>query len=741
MADSTKYGNPPDYDVDLHSIYAAYIGLFESSSTDWWDKSWGNYYTTFNDFLGFGWEVMVVVDSMTGRAHIAVRREQIALFAKMIRTRFGESLPKDPPTTLPLNPTATRNLSLRRLVTIHDLNSYRKLSNTLLSAELSYLRSRVRTGEVAVAEQLFYAGGSSGEQDTGGVGVKDNGVGYTFACVKTTWWEKGGHSHGLIPGVGRTQAAKAGQGGKGLLLEMGLATLRCANLRAVDVWPPVPEENYRKSHYIVEEWVDKRANISPPNYPRAYGFGTSRFIAEKDAEKILDANVNALASQENDGNANTLVLLTVGDPAPLPVPASSTLPSNILHLDVLSLEFNLLRRAQSQGLPGTPDRQQPLHSLGALLNTLQIPVAPFAPLGNAGNDAYYTLLAFQKLMMTETRLPEVLFRQPDPYMNGVHYPGYSPFPHSGSMQQLSNYPMLPPPPPIPTSGRNRRDSSGSRLVDFPNSYPSSPANSHSRRVSELPRPRPASMGDSLASMLPRHPATPDQYGQTGSAPSTVRAERKSMVRSQTVFWDDQTYAHMSPANQARDRDNMPPPLRPNMTGGSSASEGLRGRSTGALPPSALRSGMHTSGSSRSISWEGNGTGTNGASGLVQPGRSSRAPSANAVPTGGMIHRDRPSMRPSASSSSNLVQHNAESTGTGSSTKLSTSSSGDTKTHKAVVEPQTERNGKKDKEKSKKDDHGNIKGYGTDTNGGGKSKLKSEKSVKDIAGALARFWVG
>jgi len=33
--------------------------------------------------------------------------------------------------------------------------------------------------------------------------------------------------------------------------------MRCANLRAVGVWPPVPQENYRKSHFITEEWVDK----------------------------------------------------------------------------------------------------------------------------------------------------------------------------------------------------------------------------------------------------------------------------------------------------------------------------------------------------------------------------------------------------------------------------------------------------------------------------------------------------
>jgi hypothetical protein len=86
-------------------------GTFEGSGIEWWEKSWGNYFATFNEFLGFGWEVMgesiclserarrmttlesesltlpVVVDSKTGRSHVAVRGEQIGLFARMIRTR------------------------------------------------------------------------------------------------------------------------------------------------------------------------------------------------------------------------------------------------------------------------------------------------------------------------------------------------------------------------------------------------------------------------------------------------------------------------------------------------------------------------------------------------------------------------------------------------------------------------------------------------------------------------------
>ncbi|WVR06909.1 hypothetical protein IAU60_003945 [Kwoniella sp. DSM 27419] len=716
MSDGTKYGNAVDFNVDLHSIYAAYLGLFESSNTDWWDKSWGNYFATFNDFLGFGWEVMVIVDSGTGKPYIAVRKDQIAMFAKMIRTRFGESLLKDPPTTLPLNPVPTRNLSLRRLVTVHDLASYRKLSQTLPAAELSYLRSRVRAGEVGVVEQLFYAGGSSGERDTGGVGVRDNGVGYTWACVKTTWWDRGGPPHGLVPGAGRTQAAK---GGKGLVLEVGVATLRCANLRAVDVWPPVPAENYRKSHLIVEEWVDKRTNGNPPNHPRAYGFGNSRFVAEKDVERILDANLAALTSQDHDAAPNTLILVTVGDAPLLPIPASTAFPSNVLHVDVLSLEFNLLRRAQTQGLPGTPDRDYPLNSLAALLQTLQIPVPPFAPLGNAGNDAYYTLLAFQKLMMGETRLPDSLFRQPDPYLSVMGYPTYAPFSTSRSMQ-FSNYGMLPPPPPMPAVSHGRRDSGGSISREFPPTAfapPIQTGTTHVRRTSELPRPRPASMGESMTIPPGRTDSPPDDPLQAASAPSTVRPERKHIVRSQTVFWDDQAYAGNTPPDQERHHRNTGAsraPLRPNLTGGSVVSD-KRGRSTGALPPSALRSGMTTSATGRSISWESGGV--DGTNGIHHSGRPSRSQIEAHNGTG---------LRPSGSSSASLVKENGTgSIGTDSSTKLSSSSSGNVKSKTRLAQDQEASTAKP----------------GKDVSVNGKHRLKSEKSVKDIAGALARFWVG
>ena len=125
------------------------------------------------------------------------------------------------------------------------------------------------------------------------------------------------------------------------------------------------------------------------------------------------------------------------------------MPSNILHLDILALEYRLLRRAQEQGIPGTPDRHHPLPSLGALLQVLQIPVPPYAPLGNAGNDAFFTVLAFQKLMMAETHLPDVLF-QPSldpppsiPFVRPTYSRGSSSSPRSSRRMSMGDPTIIP----------------------------------------------------------------------------------------------------------------------------------------------------------------------------------------------------------------------------------------------------------------------------------------------------------
>jgi hypothetical protein len=100
------------------------------------------------------------------------------------------------------------------------------------AAEMIHLRSRLRAGEPGVVGRMFHVGGGgNGGEHT--VGVRDNGVGYSWACVKTVWWEKAGAPVGLVPGIGRTQGKMVqGQGGKPLILEVGMAVVRCANLRA-----------------------------------------------------------------------------------------------------------------------------------------------------------------------------------------------------------------------------------------------------------------------------------------------------------------------------------------------------------------------------------------------------------------------------------------------------------------------------------------------------------------------------
>nr|ODO01231.1 hypothetical protein L204_01959 [Cryptococcus depauperatus CBS 7855] len=745
MAEVTKYGNATEFDVDLHSIYAAYIGLFESTNIDWWDKSWGGFFVCFNDFLGFGWEVMVVVDQVTGKPHIAVRRDQNALFARMIRTRFGETLPKEPPTTLPLNPVPTRNLALRRLVTIRDLSAYKKLAATLPAAELSYLRSRVRAGEPAVIEQLFYAGGSSGERDTGGIGVRDNGVGYTFACIKINWWEKGGSPYGLVPGQGRTQPGKGGQG-KGLALEVGTAVLRCPNLRAMGVWPPTPTDNYRKSHYVVEEWVDKRTNHSPPTFPRAYAFGQSEFVSEKRVETILDATLNALASQEIDNQANTLILLTVGEPAPYPLPNSSTLPNNILIFDVLAFEYNLLRRAQAQGIPVAPDRQQPLTNLPALLQTLQIPVPAFAPIGNAGNDAYYTLLAFQKLVMGETRLPDLLFSQPNnsfPSMPFVHTShGAMPFP-SYSPATVMSMPI----PIMPVAVQGRRESRTFARGSDNGSFPSSPADGRSqgrRYGSDNSRQRPASVGDPFnvgTSTFTRSSSenrSPLDHAQ-GSV-SSAELRPKTFARSQTVFWDNAAYADNQPTQGMR--DSVPKaPLRGDMNCvslGSSPNPRSRLREGPPLSRSAAVSGKLGT-QCRSISFDGNGTdgGLNslggGSKGILGPTSASNSP-ANGPTRIHAVDGNSTGINPSGFSSTSLSQDRADradSSGTGSTTmtKPSFGSSNEI----AAMGSGTLRKGRlstgsaqvvEDEKKTKA-----VK------------EKKKAKGPKEFAGAIAKFWVG
>lgn len=472
---------------------------------------------------------------------------------------------------------------------------------------------------------------------------------------------------------------------------------------------------------------------------------SSEFGSGRDAHG--SATLGALATQENDANANQLILIHAGEPQPLPVPSSSTLPANILHVDLFALEYNLLRRAQAEQIPGTPDRQVPLTSLASLLQALQIPVPPMIPLGNAGNEAYYTLLAFQKLMMAETRLPELLFSNEGYVAHMPSMPSYPSFPYMP--HSIPHIPMMP--PPLPHPRRTSQASIPRPTLQIPTSPPRSPRR-HSggaRQVSDSPsnRPRPASYGDTFS---PTRAASHD-------LPSSARDTRPPVQRSQTVYWDDAGYAETtSPEERSRESSLRPVP-------GHRASEDSTKGSR--LPPSSFRNtnGDASRLSSRSISWEKPPT--------TERRQSSSSPVPLGTPTRGRqsstsLHTSSAPTSNSASGSSprrpypgNMGPNTAAaSSGSGSSLKLSYDSKSSTDTKESnprELPPSRSRSqlqlssrGQSEVDLNNTDgSEGEMVGSRADRQKGSqgkvkdKGKLKSERSVKDLAGALARFWVG
>lgn len=421
----------------------------------------------------------------------------------------------------------------------------------------------------------------------------------------------------------------------------------------------------------------------------------------------FSANLCALASYENDATPNTLILVTVGELEPLPVPIASTLPPNVLYLDILGLEYSLLRRAQEEGIPGTPDRHQPLTSLAALLQTLQIPVPHFAPLGNAGNEAYYTLLAFQKLVMAETRLPDLLFRQADPY---GFLPPQLPF---ASQYHSSGGPVR------PSSLTGSRPGSYSSNEAFGSSRPGSyhslahaafpvqrsekPASA--RRASDYDRHRPTSVSD------PRLMG-PNDHAENGTARPRVRQQ---VSRSQTVFWDDAEFADEAQQQRGcRARDSI---LKPQNTGQSRSSES---RSRPPAEHAGNRRGSNDGESPRERSRPPPSAMRHSSNGLPRPQSHVRLPTdaTRSRVTVDQSSYDSAPRRPAAAGG-NASSHKIDS---GSSTKLSSGS----ETKPSSSDRMAIRTPDENPSKQGKND---------------KKTLKNEKSVRTLAKSISKFWVG
>ncbi|CDO73415.1 hypothetical protein BN946_scf185013.g49 [Trametes cinnabarina] len=348
--------DPNGWDCDLQSVYSAYMGHFQLHNIAWYERSWSVFFESFEEFLSFSWPTITVTDAWTGRAHIVVRMSSVGAFLKMLKTRFGETLPIVE-NILRITPFET---SQRHLRTISDYASYKKVFSTLPAVVLAAQKVRVRNGEPKAIRELWAS--------------RDK----TFLAVDFEWSERNSAS----------------------CIEWGYAAVRAG------AWPPDPEPNYRRSHYVVAEYADKVHNRHKPSFP--WAFGDSQLVPKAKLPQMIQAIISSLISPDSETIPNTLVLVahgTVGDLRRLEE-MKIKLPHNLLILDTMALErqlYNSGQRGAMQEPSGKPREQDSNLSLTGMLQSLGVDTQRV--LHNAGNAAFMCLLGLQLLLDPDTRVP------------------------------------------------------------------------------------------------------------------------------------------------------------------------------------------------------------------------------------------------------------------------------------------------------------------------------------------------
>lgn len=393
--------DPEGWEYDLQSVHSAYMGYFQLHSVPWYDRSWGHLFETFEQFLVFSWPVITVTDARTGRAHIVTRLTSIGAFLKMIRTRFGETLPQID-NMLQVTPFETAQRHLRN---VNDWTTYKKLYATLPAVALSALRARVRSGDPQAVRSLWAS--------------RDK----TFLAVGFVWSERNGQT----------------------CLEWGYATVRCGHLDGLGAWPPVPGTNYRKGHYVIAEYANKIVNRLNPNYPWMFAFGESQVIPKAKLPRIIQSVISSLVSPDIETLANNLVLVGHGVQADIQRLEEMKIkfPPNTLVIDTATLQ-----RTLSGSTHISSKHQSPRPSIVTLLHSLGI--QPPCMLNNAGNDAFMALYAFQR-MVDPGSLPKDMvvstMRQgvvhptpvPSPQISGQRVPASSIRNHPSMLSTRSSY--------------------------------------------------------------------------------------------------------------------------------------------------------------------------------------------------------------------------------------------------------------------------------------------------------------
>ncbi|KAH9932096.1 uncharacterized protein BXZ73DRAFT_46912 [Epithele typhae] len=455
--------DPKGWDCDLQSVYSAYMGHFQLHNVPRhgeYDRSWAVFFETFEEFLTFSWPTITVTDTWTGRAHIVVRASSISAFLKMLKTRFGETVPM----VENILRVAAFETQQRHMRTISDYTTYRKIYATLPAVVLAAQKTRVRSGEPQAVRELWA------------------GRDKTFLALDFEWSERNTAS----------------------CIEWGYSAVRCGHLSTAGAWPPDPEPNYRQAadrrgHYLISEYVDKVYNKIKPSFPRAVSaFGESQLLPKARLGQVVNALISSLMSPDSELVANTLVLVTHGTPGEFRrlEELKIKLPHNVLILDTMAFERQLYasgQRGTMQEPSGRPrDPATPL-TLAATLQSLGFDATRV--LHNAGNAALTALLALQLLLAPDTphptpRAANALAGMAQHARRSMH--SASPGIAFGPSMSMPMYPAMGmgmgigrgigvPAQPFPTglvpdgfvNGVNGHDGAGSRASYFPNHRPAS----------------------------------------------------------------------------------------------------------------------------------------------------------------------------------------------------------------------------------------------------------------------------
>ncbi|KAF8572655.1 hypothetical protein K439DRAFT_1283613, partial [Ramaria rubella] len=248
----------------------------------------------------------------------------------------------------------------RHLRTVTDSNSYKKIHNTLPASILAAQKLRVRLGEPKWVRDLWEK--------------KDK----TLLAVDFEWSERNPSS----------------------CLEWGYAAVRCGHLDAMGFWPPVPETNYRKGHFIVSEYVDKVHNKHCPTFP--WEFGESQVVPKARLGEIIQATISSLASPDSETLPNQLVLVAhvLGGDLDRLADLKVKLPNNVLVIDTAAFERQLFSKGHRGSMIDTQTNKS--RHPGTTLSLKNALRSLSAELGCtwhcSGNDAFGALLLLQLLL-------------------------------------------------------------------------------------------------------------------------------------------------------------------------------------------------------------------------------------------------------------------------------------------------------------------------------------------------------